>query len=69
MCGPGSSGSKVLDYGLDGQGSIPGVGNFSSLLHVQTGPGVHSASYKMSKRDFPGVKATELRTSAVAVYM
>ena len=31
-------------------------GDFSSLLRVQTGPGVHSASYKMSTGDFPGGK-------------
>ena len=35
-------------------------GNFSSHLRVQTGPGVHSTSYKMS---IPGVKAAERRTS------
>ena len=28
-------------------------GNFSSFIRVQTGPGVHSASYKMSTVDFP----------------
>ena len=28
-------------------------GDFSSLLHVQTGPEVHSASYKMSTGGFP----------------
>ena len=28
-------------------------GDFSSLLCVQTGPGVHSASYKMSTGEFP----------------
>ena len=28
-------------------------GDFSSLLRVRPGPGVHSASYKMSTRDFP----------------
>ena len=44
-------------------------GDFSSLLRVQTGPGVHSASYKMSTGVFPGVKAAERRTSAVAVNM
>ena len=51
--GPGSSSGKVLGYGLDGPGSIPGVGDFSSLLRVQTGPGVDSTSYKMSTGDFP----------------
>ena len=28
-------------------------GDFSSLLRVQTGPGVHSTSYKMSTGEFP----------------
>ena len=54
--GPGSSSGKALVYGLDGPGSIPGVGgggDFSSLLRAQTGPGVHSSSYKMSTRGFP----------------
>ena len=40
--GPGSSSGKVLAYGLDGPGSILGVGGgggFSLLLCVQTGPG------------------------------
>ena len=44
-----------LGYGLDGPGSIPGVGgggDFSSLLRVQTGPEVHSASYKMTTGGF-----------------
>ena len=52
----GSSSGKALSYGLDGPGSIPGVGrggDFSSLLRVQTGPEVHSASYKMSTGGFP----------------
>ena len=47
-------------------GSIPGIGgggDFSSLLRVQIGPGVHSTSYKMSTGEFLGVKATERRTS------
>ena len=38
-------------------------GYFSSLLRIQTGPEVHSASYKMSTEGFPGVKAAERRTS------
>ena len=39
-------------------------GEFSSLLHDQTGPEVHSASYKMSTGGFPwGVKAVRRRTS------
>ena len=55
-CGSGGSSSKALGYELDGPGSIPGVGgggDFSSLLRVQTGPGVHSTSYKMSTGEFP----------------
>ena len=45
--GPSSSSGKALGYGLDG----PGVGEvefFFPLLRVQTGPVVHSDSYKMS---------------------
>ena len=39
------------------------TGGDFSFLHVQTGPGVHSASYKMSTRRIsPEVKATEHRT-------
>ena len=51
-------------------------GDFSSLLRVQTGPRVHSDSYKMRKRLSSGVKgptvglATTLPLpSAVAMYM
>ena len=54
--GPGSSSGTALGYGLDGPGSIPGVGgggDFSSLLHVKTVPEVHSASYKMNTGGFP----------------
>ena len=72
-CGPGGSSGKALSYGLDGPGSIPGVGgggDFSSLLRVQTGPGVHSASYKMStggkRRPSVGLATLPL-PSAVAV--
>ena len=43
---------------LDGPEQIPG-GDFSSFLCVQTGPGVHSASYKMSTGAFPCSKTTE----------
>ena len=45
-------------------GSILGVkrdGNFSSLLRVQTGPAVHSASLKRVPQAFLGVKAAERR--------
>ena len=31
--GPGSSSGKVLGYGLDGPGSIPGVGGVEIFLH------------------------------------
>ena len=31
--GPGSSSGKVLDSGLDGTGSIPGVGGLEIFLH------------------------------------
>ena len=31
-------------------------GDFSSLLCVQTGPGVHSTSYKLNTGEFPGGK-------------
>ena len=47
MITSGHSINNALDYRLDGPGSISGVGgggDFSSLLRVQTGPGVHSAS-------------------------
>ena len=53
--GPGGSSGKARGYGLDGTGSIPGVGgggDFTSLLRVQTGPGVHSTSCKMSTGEF-----------------
>ena len=50
--GRGSSRSKALGYGLDGPGSIPG-GDFSLFLRVQTGPEVHSTSYKMITGGFP----------------
>ena len=49
MSGPGGSSGKALGYGLDGPGSIPGVGGggeFSSLLRVPTDPGVHTTSIK-----------------------
>ena len=31
--GPGSSSGKALGYGLDGPGSIPGVGGMEIFLH------------------------------------
>ena len=54
--GPESLSGKALGYEMDGPGSILGVGgsrDFSSLLCVQTGPEVHSASYKMRTGGFP----------------
>ena len=33
ICGPGGSSGKALGYGLDGPGSIPGVGGVEILLH------------------------------------
>jgi len=42
-------------YGLDSEGSNPGVGaRFSAP--VQNGPGAHPASYTMVTGSFPGVK-------------
>ena len=71
--------SYSLGYVLDGPGSIPsagGGGDFSSLLHVQTGSVVHSTSYKISTGEFPrGYRrpsvwlATLPHPSAVAVNM
>jgi hypothetical protein len=41
----------MSDYGLDGQGSIPGrAKDFSSDLCIQTGSGAHPASYPMAPR-------------------
>ena len=48
------------------QPQVPEGWRFSSLLRVQTGPGVHSASYKMSTGAFPrGVNVAEHRTTLV----
>jgi hypothetical protein len=47
----GSSVGIVSDYGLDDRGSIPDRAEyFSSCLCVQTGSGVHPASYTMGTR-------------------
>jgi hypothetical protein len=59
---PGSSGSKVSDYGLDdraiGVRSPAGAKDFSSDLCVQTGSGAHPASCTMGTRGpFSGGKA------------
>ena len=51
-----SQNGKAFGYGLGRPGFDPGClrgGDSSSLLRVQTGPGVHSASYKMNTGDFP----------------
>jgi hypothetical protein len=55
----GSSFVIATGYELDGSGSIPCRGRDFSLLHsVQTGSGVHPASYTMGTGVFfPGVKA------------
>jgi hypothetical protein len=55
--GPGSSVGIATDYGLDGPGIkkiIPVWARF--FAHVQTGPGVHPASFTMGTGSFPGVK-------------
>ena len=52
--GPGSSVGIAADYGLDGPGSNPGGDEI--FPPVQTGPGAHPASCKMSTGSFPGGK-------------
>jgi hypothetical protein len=37
-----------MDYGLDGEDSIPGPQDFSLLRSVWTGSGAHPTSYAMS---------------------
>ena len=58
--------ARRLSMGLYGMGSIPGVGGveFFLLLRVQTGPGVHSTSYKMNTvpGNFSGGKGVGLAT-------
>ena len=56
----GSCGScgKALGYGLDGPGSIPGVGGVE-IFFTPSYPGIQSTYYKMSTR----VKVAERRTS------
>ena len=48
--GQGSLSDRALSHGLDGQGSILDGGGVQifTLLCAQIGPGVHSASCKMS---------------------
>ena len=60
----GSSNSKAFDYGLDGLGSIQCIGGVEIfLLRVQTGPGVHSASYKISTGGIRGFSRGQRRPS------
>jgi hypothetical protein len=55
---PGSSVSVVSRYGLDNRDPGQRRKDFSSNLCVQTGSGVHPASWTMGTRGpFPGVKA------------
>ena len=58
---------EALGYGLGRPWFEPGCrrdGDFSSLLRVQTGTGVHSASYKMiTEVLFLGIMAVKRRTS------
>ena len=61
LCGPGSSSGKALGLRARWPGFHPWCRrseDFSSLLRVQTGSGVHSTSYKMSTvtENFPGGK-------------
>ena len=59
-CGRGSSSGKTLGYELEG----PGFGGMWIFFtaRVQTGPAdVYSASYKMSRGAFPGIKTAEHR--------
>jgi hypothetical protein len=51
--------SVVTGYGLDGRGSIPGMGNrFFSTLSVQIGSGAHPATYSVgTEGSFGGGKA------------
>jgi len=55
FCGPGSSVGIATDYGLDGPGTESRCGR--DFPTVQTGPGAHPASCKMSTGSFPGVNA------------
>ena len=53
--GPGSSMGIVIGYGLNGPGIESRWGaRFSAP--VQTGPGIHPATYTMGTGSFPGVK-------------
>ena len=62
---PGSSSGNALGYGLhvgDGEGW-----NFFSLLCLQIGPGVKSASCKISIGPFKWVKAAKRRAATLSL--
>ena len=53
--GPGGASGKALRYGLDGPGSIPGVGGVEIFLHSFVSRlvlGSTQTSYKMSTGEF-----------------
>jgi len=54
-CGPGNVVGIATGYGLDGPGIESRWGERFSAP-VQTGPGVHPASWTMGTGSFPGVK-------------
>ena len=62
LCDPGSLSARHLTMDRMERVRSRG-GDFASLLCVQTGPGVNSASYKMSTGGFPGVQVTERGTT------
>ena len=56
MMRPGGSSGKALGYGLDGPGSIPGVGGVEIFLHSfesRQALGSTQSPYKMSTGEFP----------------
>jgi hypothetical protein len=53
--GQDSSVGIAAGYGLDGSG-IESQWGARFIVHVQTGPGAHPASYTMGTESFPGVK-------------
>ena len=74
--GPGGSSGKVLGCGLDGSGSIPGVGGVEIFLHTFVSRlvlGSTQSPIKMSTGEFPWGKGIGLAIlplpSAVAVNM